>query len=847
MDHDLCFGCMEHTGANGGVCPLCGFDSAGYITEPHQLRPGTLLKERYAVGRVLGEGGFGITYVGRDTLLDLKVAVKEFYMSGYVNRNNTYSTVVQASMGTHAETFAKNREKFLQEARVLAKFANEDGIVGIRDFFQENNTAYIVMDFLSGGTMRDYLNRVGNLTWEQTHSILRPILVSLGNVHAHNIIHRDISPDNIMMTGDGKVKLLDFGAAREISKTDIKSLSVILKPGYAPEEQYRSKGQQGPWTDIYALCATMYRCMTGEVPDDSMERMYNDQLKSPYERGVCPIAISNVLMKGLSVRQVSRYQSIEELCADIELAEKDPDNPAIAAMPVRYPQQNADSDATVYMDANSNGTVAGQTVGAGAAVITDQGKTGRKTVGKTLGKNNGAAKTPDREKPVKEKTTREKSVKEKPVKEKPVKEKPIQEKPVREKGGKKKFGRFLLIPVVILAALAVIGALFGNKEPSGEIPSPFDDFAFSLNGTNYELPMMLAELEAEGWIAEDASDLEGTLSPGRTKSAITLTNGYGEILVSFKNPTESTLPIASCPIFYIHVGYYGLTQNYLNEVKNKAEIANDLKLGKHTESDFKEKAAKGYGVDKDNDPTYTYEDSEQKNVYYEVVFDKKDKTLKSFTISAPIPDDYLEISYSTEAPADFDQAVFEEQAQLQWAVSLESEEVIYASSVYLNDLLSVGWEMESAPEYIASGSDDQVYLRASTLITLEQNVFNPFREALIPEYCFVGDITLWSSDLPADSVATIAGGAVMITTDMNRDEVLTALQSGGFVKSEHGGVIEEPGAVYIENGTAITAYPYGTGDLRCVELDFSENGGFMMVKLCSSEAVKAFFEANYAQ
>ena len=351
MEHDLCFGCMEHTGANGGTCPKCGFDPAAYTVEPHQLKPGTLLKERYAVGRVLGEGGFGITYVGRDTLLDLKVAIKEFYMSGYVNRNNTYSTVVQASIGTHAEMFAKNREKFLGEARVLAKFANEGGIVGIRDFFQENNTAYIVMDFLSGGTMRDFLHRTGRLTWEQTHRILRPILVSLGNVHAHNIIHRDISPDNIMMTGDGKVKLLDFGAAREISQNDIKSLSVILKPGYAPEEQYRSKGQQGPWTDIYALCATMYRCLTGEVPDDSMERMFSDQLKSPYERGVAPIAISNVLMKGLSVRQVNRYQSIAELCADIALAEKDPHNAAIAAPGAPAPrpaQPQPQADATVY-------------------------------------------------------------------------------------------------------------------------------------------------------------------------------------------------------------------------------------------------------------------------------------------------------------------------------------------------------------------------------------------------------------------------------------------------------------------------------------------------------------------
>lgn len=360
MEQNLCLGCMEYMEPEVEYCG-CGYKPDEYEPEPHHLRPGTMLRERYQVGRVMGEGGFGITYVGRDTVLDLKVAVKEFYMSGYVNRNNTYSTLVRASVGSHTELFERNREKFLTEARVLAKFANEEGIVGIRDFFEENNTAYIVMNFLTGETLRDYLKEHRKISWEKTIQIMNPVINSLGTVHNHKVIHRDISPDNIMLTNDGKVKLLDFGAAREVSQTDIKSLSVILKPGYAPEEQYRSKGQQGPWTDIYALCATMYCCISGVVPDDSMERMFEDKLKPLCEvEPACSVAISNVIAHGMAVRQKDRYQSIEELRKDLDKALANPDDASVAggvisnssvqsgSEPVQWSKNSADDNATVY-------------------------------------------------------------------------------------------------------------------------------------------------------------------------------------------------------------------------------------------------------------------------------------------------------------------------------------------------------------------------------------------------------------------------------------------------------------------------------------------------------------------
>ena len=337
MSDFLCCGCMEHVG-EGQPCS-CGFDGSVYHLAPHHLIPGTLIRNRYVLGKVLGEGGFGITYVGRDAVLDLKVAVKEFYMTGYVNRNNTFSPMVEVSVGQHAEQFLKNKDKFLKEARVLAKFANEKGIVGIRDFFEDNNTAYIVMDFLTGETLKSHLKEVGKLSWQETIKLMTPVINSLAQVHKQNIIHRDISPDNIMLTDKGEVNLLDFGAARELSDTDIKSLSVILKPGFAPEEQYRSKGQQGPWTDIYALCATIYSCITGVLPDDSMERMFEDNLRSPHElEPSCSIAVSNVIMKGMAVRQKDRYQSIDELLSDLELAKSNPEDASIAAQEVSAPQ-----------------------------------------------------------------------------------------------------------------------------------------------------------------------------------------------------------------------------------------------------------------------------------------------------------------------------------------------------------------------------------------------------------------------------------------------------------------------------------------------------------------------------
>ena len=282
MEINLCMGCMRPK-THPGLCPFCGFDEAAYELSPHHLPLYTILNGKYLVGKVLGEGGFGITYLGWDINLELMVAIKEYYPNGFVTRESCgYDNTVTVLSGYRAEYFAKGLEKFVDEARRLAKFWGLPGIVAVKDYFPENKTAYIVMEFVEGKTLMAMLRENGgSLPAGQVFQMMEPVMESLETVHEAGLIHRDISPDNIMVDAKGRVKLLDFGAARSFISDSEKSLSVMLKPGYAPEEQYRSRGKQGPWTDVYSLCATMYRAITGGVPLESLDRMAEDTLKRP--------------------------------------------------------------------------------------------------------------------------------------------------------------------------------------------------------------------------------------------------------------------------------------------------------------------------------------------------------------------------------------------------------------------------------------------------------------------------------------------------------------------------------------------------------------------------------------
>lgn len=307
LEH-ICYGCFQEKLTESPICPHCGFRAEE--EQPFLALPmGTLLNGRYMTGKVLGVGGFGITYLCYDLTLEIKVAIKEYMPSGLATRHsNKYSV---ALTGRDQATFLKGMERFLDEARLLAKLQNTPNIVSVQNYFKENNTAYFVMEYIDGMSLKAYLaSQGGKIPYDQALTILLPVMQALTQVHSLNLTHRDISPDNISITSKGESKLLDFGAAR-FSIEDDKSVSVILKHGYAPEEQYFSKGNQGPWTDVYAMGATLYRCVTGELPPDSIMRVHNDTLKKPSELGFSlPTCVEQSILKALAVKSEDRFTTM---------------------------------------------------------------------------------------------------------------------------------------------------------------------------------------------------------------------------------------------------------------------------------------------------------------------------------------------------------------------------------------------------------------------------------------------------------------------------------------------------------------------------------------------------------
>lgn len=308
-----CPGCMEHSGRLK-TCPHCGWVLDGAAELPHHLKPGLVLQEKYLVGKVLGQGGFGITYLAWDLNLDLKLAIKEFYPVGLVTRIPGQNEVLAFSE-TMKNQYTFGLGRFLSEAKTLARFNEHPNIVSVRDFFRANSTAYMVMNYVEGVTLEEYLKQKGGkIDYDQALAIMMPVLDALKEVHQAGVMHRDISPDNLFIDTLGRVMLIDFGAARLELQQKNRSLSVIMKAGYSPEEQYRTRGEQGPWTDIYALAATFYRAITGVTPAESLDRLAEDILEPPSAFGV-EIAREQeaVLLKALAVMSRDRYRSIEEL------------------------------------------------------------------------------------------------------------------------------------------------------------------------------------------------------------------------------------------------------------------------------------------------------------------------------------------------------------------------------------------------------------------------------------------------------------------------------------------------------------------------------------------------------
>ena len=297
----------------GQPCSVCGRDPEEYHPEKRQLPPGTLLQERYLLGRSLGSGGFGITYLGLDIKLERRVAVKEYFPTVFLKREATVTLDVTCYTASGEAEYAKGREQFLGEARTMAALEEIPEIVRVLDYFPEHNTAYIVMEFLEGKTFKEVTQEQGPCPAKDLLSMVEPVIRAMAAMHEKGVIHRDISPDNLMLLKNGTVKLMDFGCARDIGGDA--TMTTMLKEGFAPYEQYTGHGQ-GAWSDLYSLCATLYYCLTGRVPVSAIKRSdeENDTLVPPRQLGAeLTEAQERALMKGLAVRAADRWQSMGEL------------------------------------------------------------------------------------------------------------------------------------------------------------------------------------------------------------------------------------------------------------------------------------------------------------------------------------------------------------------------------------------------------------------------------------------------------------------------------------------------------------------------------------------------------
>ena len=283
MEVRRCMKCMHPLTAGETVCPECGRAYGSANAETFALKPGTILEGKYLVGEMLGQGGFGITYIGFDLLLEQKVAIKEYYpmSTGMVSREG-HSTVVWSSAMMGKTGTQKGFDSFLKEARKMAKLGGIPGVVGVKSVFIQNETAYIVMDFIEGETLLKKLQKNGPMDFDSCVKLMTPIMQALAEVHEHGIIHRDISPDNIMVRPDGKLILLDLGAAKDLdiqgNDGSVQSSQMVAKHGFSPIEQYSKSGKVGPWTDIYAMAATIYYCCTGILPPPATDRTIDDTL-----------------------------------------------------------------------------------------------------------------------------------------------------------------------------------------------------------------------------------------------------------------------------------------------------------------------------------------------------------------------------------------------------------------------------------------------------------------------------------------------------------------------------------------------------------------------------------------
>lgn len=311
----ICVGCFSPR-REGPICRDCGFRYDGYErSELLELSPGTILNDLYFIGSVLGSGNFGITYRGYNSKLQLKLAVKEYYPRHLAVRNRD-GAALDLLRKQSQEEYRKGLDDFLAEARTVAQLGEHPNIISVKDFFEMNNTAYMVMALVKGVSVSGYLAKHdGKMDFKTAEKIFPPIMEALKAAHNINLLHRDISPDNIFITDTGEAKLLDFGSARKVmeNREDSPEYTTLVKHGYSPLEQYSKKAKQGPQADIYALAATIYHVLTGQMPPAATDRAQGTKLPHLEDLYInMPGYASEAVMKALSMHPDDRFSTVEE-------------------------------------------------------------------------------------------------------------------------------------------------------------------------------------------------------------------------------------------------------------------------------------------------------------------------------------------------------------------------------------------------------------------------------------------------------------------------------------------------------------------------------------------------------
>ena len=274
----------------------------------------TLANGKYVIETVLGIGGFGITYKARHATLNQHFAVKEFFINGYCMRNTRHLTV--HLHGMQEDMYSKYRQKFIEEAQTLAKL-DHPNIVKVLDIFDENETAYIIMPFVHGKTLQSIVEQNGALSYEMGVNYMTQVCEALDYIHQQDILHRDIKPDNIMITPDNRAILIDFGSAREFLHDKLQSHTTILTPGYAPPEQYSTISRKGAYSDIYAVGAVFYFLVTGKKPLDPASRLLQDIEAPKTLMPNLPETANKIILKAMDIKPENRYQNVDELMYEL--------------------------------------------------------------------------------------------------------------------------------------------------------------------------------------------------------------------------------------------------------------------------------------------------------------------------------------------------------------------------------------------------------------------------------------------------------------------------------------------------------------------------------------------------